>query len=218
MRHFVKLLFVPVLTAGLVLSLPSVASAHNDIEFAAHGGYGFTGSHNVDFDGFADPQDGSLSFDPAPIYGALVGYRLEKEGFIYLSYSRQETTAYYRTRGNLDVDSSRGISFDYFQFGGYLESWRGPFAPFMGASIGLNRVAALGGAPGQDFFFGGVLEAGVKLELTHNIHLRLTGRLPITFINGESSAFCTGAAGCISILKADPLVQGQALLGVGFGF
>src|SRR6187431_1754352 len=168
--------------------LASPALAHNDYEFVAQGGYGFSGTQGIKDQDTGDAI-GAVSFDAAPVFLGLVGYRLEQDGFIYLSYSRQSTTAYYRDAKSVEVSGSRGVAFDNFQFGGYLESWRGPFAPFMGASVGFAQISALGG-PGNDFFFEAELDAGVKWEIVHWMHLRFTGRLPFTFLAGESSALC----------------------------
>jgi len=50
------------------------------------------------------------------------------------------------------------------------------------------------------------------------LDLRLIGRMPVSFISGEAAAFCVGGAGCAVRYSGQPLLQGQALLGLGVHF
>jgi hypothetical protein len=205
----------PLLTAALlgVLFVPAEALAHNNVEFAAQGGLNLSGSMPLTIGGV----DGSASFDPAFAFSGIAGYRIEQEGFIYLEYSRSETTAYFRPNGAA-TSGSQGVSFDHFQFGGYLEGWRGPIAGFLGFSVGAVRTAAVGGGQGSDVSFAGVIEGGAKIEIIHELHIRLSGRMPINFLSGESQVFCVTGAGCVATLHGDPLIQAQLLAGIGVGF
>lgn len=191
----------------------SPAEAHNDFEIDVYGGYGLSGSVPVEGANF----QGQVSVDGAPVYGLMAGYRLEKDGFIYLSYSRQETMMHFFPKGQSTAGGSRGASFDWIQFGGYVEAWRGPLAPYFGFSLGTTRTAALGTGL-QNWSFSAVLDAGVKLELLSFLHLRLMGRVPVTLIGGESRVFCLVGERCVATLSGEPLVQGQLLLGLGVGF
>ncbi|HSC88492.1 MAG TPA: hypothetical protein VLC09_14515 [Polyangiaceae bacterium] len=193
---------------------PSVASAHNNVEFAAQGGLNLSGNLPLTL----DRVDGAASFDPAFLWSVLAGYRLEQEGFIFLQYSRSETTGYFRPNGEITATGSQGIAFDWFQFGGYLESWRGPLAGLLGFSLGAMRTSAVGGGQGNDVSFSAVVEGGAKVEILRNLHLRFTARMPINFVSGESEVFCVTGAGCLATLHGDPLIQGQLLGGIGFGF
>lgn len=194
------------------------AAAHNNVEVAGYGGYAFTPGLDVENVAIGGRSvNGHVSFDAAPVFGGLVGYRLEKEGFIYLSYSRTETNAHFREKGDFAILGSRGISLDYFQFGGYIEKWRGPLAPFLGFSLGATRLGALG-AEGSNVNLSAVFDAGVKLEILRFLHLRLMGRIPFSFINGESQALCVTGSTCAVTLGGDPLIQAQVLLGLGLGF
>lgn len=180
------------------------------VEVVAFGGVGFTGDIGVS----TDTQSGSVSFDGAPVYGALLGFRAQRNGYVYLSYSRMVTTAYYRPSGGLESSAQTDVSFDYLQVGGNLEAPQGRIVPYLGVSIGATRLAPVNGS-GNDFSFSAVLDGGVKLMLAPFLDVRLIGRMPVSFVNGEAAALCVGGLGCAVHYSGHPLLQGQALLGVG---
>ncbi|MEI9947529.1 MAG: hypothetical protein WDO74_00720 [Pseudomonadota bacterium] len=180
------------------------------IEVVGFGGVGFTGDLGVS----SDTQSGNVSFDAAPVYGALLGFRAQQNGYAYLSYSRMVTTAYYRPSGGFETSGQTDVSFDYLQVGGNLEAPHGRVVPYLGLSIGATRLAPIDGS-GNDFSFSGVLDGGVKIMLTQFLDLRVIGRMPLSFVTGEAAALCVGGAGCAVRYSGQPLLQGQALLGLG---
>jgi hypothetical protein len=155
-----------------------------------------------------------VSFDGAPVYGALLGFRAQPSGYAYLSYSRMETTAYYRPSGGFETNGQANISFDYLQAGGNLEAPHGRVVPYLGLSIGATRIAPIDGS-GNDFSFSAVLDGGVKFKLTEFLDVRVIGRMPVSFVTGEAAALCVGGVGCAAFYSGQPLIQGQALLGLG---
>jgi len=180
------------------------------IEVVGFGGIGFTADLGVT----SDSQSGHVSFDSAPVYGGLVGFKAQRNGYAYLSYSRMQTTAYFRPSSGFETSGQTDVSFDYLQVGGNLEVPRGRVVPYLGLSIGATRLAPVDGS-GNDFSFSAVLDGGVKIMLLDFLDVRLIGRMPISFISGEAAALCVGGAGCAVRYSGQPLVQGQALLGVG---
>jgi hypothetical protein len=180
------------------------------VEVVGYGGVGFTGDIGVS----SDTQSGNVSFDSAPVYGALLGFRAQQNGYAYLSYSRMETTAYYRPSGGFETSGQANVSFDYLQAGGNLEAPHGRVVPYLGLSIGATRMAPIDGS-GNDFSFSAVLDGGVKFKLTPFLDVRLIGRMPVSFVSGEAAALCVGGVGCAVRYSGDPLLQGQALLGLG---
>ena len=186
------------------------AERERRIEVVGFGGVGFTADLGVS----SDTQSGNVSFDGAPVYGGLLGFKAQRHGYAYLSYSRMETTAYFRPAGGFETSRQTDVSFDYLQVGGNLEAPQGRVVPYLGLSLGATRLAPIGGS-GNDFSFSGVLDGGVKIMLTQFLDIRVIGRMPLSFISGEASAFCVGGAGCLVRYSGQPLLQGQALLGVG---
>lgn len=180
------------------------------VEVVAVGGVGFTGDIGVS----SDTQSGNVSFDGAPVYGALLGFRAQRNGYAYLSYTRMETTAYYRPSGGFETNAQTDVSFDYLQVGGNLEAPHGRVVPYLGLSIGATRLAPIDGS-GNDWSFSAVLDGGVKIMLADFLDLRVIGRMPLSFVNGEAAALCVGGVGCAVRYSGQPLLQGQALLGLG---
>ncbi len=180
------------------------------VEIIGYGGVGFTADIGVS----SDTQGGNVSFDSAPVYGGLIGFRAQPHGYAYLSYSRMQTTAYFRPSGGFETSGQTDVSFDYLQVGGNLEAPYGRVVPYLGLSIGATRLAPIDGT-GNDFSFSSVLDGGVKIMLTDFLDVRLIGRMPVSFVSGEAAALCVGGLGCAFHYSGQPLVQGQALLGVG---
>jgi len=205
-------------TVALAFSARSALAqeeAHRErrIEVVGFGGIGFTGDLGVS----SATQAGNVSFDSAPVYGGLLGFRAQRNGYAYLSYSRMQTTAYFRPSGGFDASGQADVSFDYLQVGGNLEAPHGRVVPYLGLSIGATRLAPVDGS-GNDFSFSAVLDGGVKIMLADFLDVRLIGRMPVSFISGEAAAFCVGGAGCAVRYSGQPLLQGQALLGLGVHF
>jgi hypothetical protein len=191
-------------------SAPAQEAKERRIEVVGYGGLGFTADLGVS----SDTQSGNVSFDSAPVYGGLVGFRAQPNGYAYLSYSRMETTAYFRPSGGFDTSRQADVTFDYFQVGGNLEAKRGRLVPYLGVSIGATRMAAVDGN-GEDFSFSAVLDTGLKVMLLDFLDVRVIGRMPVNFVTGEAAALCIGGAGCAVRYSGQPLLQGQVLLGVG---
>ncbi|HET7544907.1 MAG TPA: outer membrane beta-barrel protein [Polyangiaceae bacterium] len=180
------------------------------IEVVGYGGVGFTADIGVS----SDVQGGNVSFDSAPVYGGLLGFRVQPNGYAYFSYSRTQTTAYFRPAGGFDTSGQTDVSFDYFQIGGNLEARHGRVVPYLGLSIGATRLAPIDGS-GSDLSFSAVLDGGVKIMLTDFLDLRVIGRMPVSFVSGDASALCVSGLGCAFHYSGQPLLQGQALLGLG---
>jgi len=208
---------ITALAATLAISLSTrYASAQEEaererrIEVVGFGGVGFTGDLGVS----SNTEEGNVSFDSAPVYGGLLGFKAQRHGYAYFSYSRMQTTAYFRPSGGFDTTRQADVTFDYFQVGGNLEAPQGRVVPYLGLSLGATRLAPVEGS-GNDVSFSGVLDGGVKIMLIPFLDIRLIGRMPLSFISGEAAALCVGGAGCAVRYSGQPLLQGQILLGVG---
>jgi hypothetical protein len=204
--------------------LSSEASADDHkFEIDVTGGYRFGGTLKVDLDDDPDADestedrtaDGQVSANGAPAFGAILGYRVQQNGFIFLGYSRQATTVRYRPEDPSFDTLETDASIEYFQFGGNLEATRGRLTPYFGFSLGMARFASLD--TGDDSYrFSMALDAGVKIRLLDFLHLRLLTRLPVTFTSGQ--VYCYTGAGCVFATKASPFVQGEVQAGLGLQF
>lgn len=200
-------------TLLIFVSTRAATAQERQLEVVGFGGVGFTGDLGVS----SGTEAGNVSFDSAPVYGGMLGYRAQSNGFAYFSYSRMETTAYFRPAGGFESSAQTNVVFDYFQLGGSLEARSGRVVPYLGLSLGATRLAPADGT-GNDFSFSAVLDGGVKIMLTPFLDVRLIGRMPVSFISGDASALCIGGRGCALHYSGQPLIQGQALLGAGLHF
>lgn len=196
-----------------IASLSQSASAQEHrLDLAGYGGWGYTADIAVESQTARD-ETGSVVVDSAPVYGALLGFRAQRNGYAYLSYSRMVSTAYFRPAGGFESTGQADVSFDYFQIGGSLEARRGRLVPYLGLSIGATSISLLD-EPGNDLSFSAVLDGGLKILLTDVLYLRAIGRMPVSFVSGEAAALCV-SGGCAFAYSGTPLLQGQVLLGAG---
>jgi hypothetical protein len=209
----------------LLVALATEKGAHAEptpiapkrIELSATAGARFGGSLDVEPEGATDSaNNGRLSFDDSPSYGGILGFRMQKYGFGFLSYSRQETTARFRQFSDEASQKTASASIEYFQVGGNLEITHGRITPYFGLSIGPARFASLESNGGDAWFFSAALDGGVKVRLLPFLYLRLLGRLPVTL--QSSSLYCFGGVGCVVAVHGQPLVQGEVQGGVTLAF
>ena len=201
-------------SALLIATLGSSASAHPDVEVAGVIGARVGGSARLTDSN--NDEIGKASVNSSLSYGGLAGYRLQPNGFGYISYSRQKTEMRYRATGSGSVDT-RDVSIEYFQIGGYLEIDRGKFFPYLGFSVGAGRLKELGGSA-EELRFSGVLDAGLKYQLLPILQLRLLARMPITILSGDAKVLCVSGAGCAATYGGQPFIQGEFQAGLGLTF
>lgn len=206
--------------------------AHEDFELDITGGYAFgtrlsagqedaSGEPVETVDAEGEPtgevQEGDFRMRGGFAFSGIFGYRMQPNGFIYFSYTRQQTEADYQATGANGVDLNTDASLEYFQFGGNVEMTRGIIVPYLGVSLGLARIAALGaGGDGARLFFAPVIDGGFKVDLHRHVHLRFLGRMPVVFTNKE--LFCTADSGCATVDKVKAMAQLQLHGGVGVSF
>lgn len=199
------------------VTIASPAEAHNPIELTAGAGYRLP--FGIDM-GRVDEagdllEDGRLSFEGAPVFTGIAGYRLQRDGFIYLSYTRGlHEVSYEGDDPDVGYKFSGSRVIEYYQFGGNVELTRGRFVPYMGFSLGLGRIAPLGGGDGR-LFFAPVLDPGVKIDLHEHIHLRFMARVPIMMTNKD--VVCSDS-GCVHAEQISPVAQLELLGGLVVSF
>lgn len=203
--------FPLLLIVTLVGTISGWCKAHNQFEVDATAGYRLGGGAGVTIEG----QEGWIGFDGAPSYGGIFGYRLQPDGFVFLSYSRQQAALTYT--GDAGASATSGVSVEYLHFGGNIETTRGRLTPYIGVSVGATRFADLSGNSGQQWFFSAALDGGVKFEVHEFVHLRLLGRLPFTVLSSDATVLCPGG-GCVAAPEGQPMVQVELQGGVGVSF
>jgi hypothetical protein len=202
----------PLLSAILLTVRP--ASAHNHFELDVALGYRLFGGIDT-----GDPTPaGRISFDSSPVWGPVFGYRIRRDAFVYLNYTRQETTARFTPAGQALSTESGEIAVDTVQFGGNVERTYGRFVPYLGISIGFAHLGPRNRTARDEWNFTFAFDGGLKFDITPWLHLRALGRLPVTFYGGESSVLCLSGAGCLVKLDGEPSIQLEALGAIGVSF
>lgn len=195
------------------------ALGHNLIEISATAGYRFGGRAKVQLDrlGDSNPPVGKFVLEGSPSFGAIVGLRVSHDAFAYFSYTRQQTTFRFEdTSGNVVQQNASGkLAVEYYQLGGNIEMTHGMVVPYLGASIGFSRFYSYGRGADR-LFFAPMLDGGIKIDLHEHVHLRVLGRLPIVFSQGN--LYCRDGYACIELDKFSPIVQGELQAGVGVSF
>lgn len=192
-----------------------LAGEDHQIELDATVGTRFGGALDVTLDSDDGDIPGRISADSSIAFGGILSYRFQSNGFVFLNFSRQETEVHFRPN-NIDQESVKtNGAIDYLQFGGNLEITRGALTPYFGFSIGAAHFASHEDG-GDTWRFAGAFDGGVKFRILPFLHLRLLGRLPITFVDGE--LYCYTGYGCAVVSHGAALVQGEVQVGVGLDF
>jgi hypothetical protein len=204
------------LLAGVLGVRPAAAHEHFEVDLAL--GYRALGGVDT-IETETSPDDpGFVGLDGSFVWSPIVGYRVRHDAFLFLSYTRQETTARFTPNGSALSTSSGGLAQDSIQFGGTVEKTAGRFVPYLGLSVGVLRLSALGRAARDEWDFSATLEGGLKFDVARWLHLRLLGRLPLTFYGGKSSVLCLTGDNCLVELDGQPSIQAEVLGGIGVSF
>jgi hypothetical protein len=204
---------------GLGLSLfffASHAAAEDRFEIGAHGGYLFGGTAHAE----SPTLRSTATIESAPSYGGFVDVALRRGAFAELSYTRQPT--------ELSLRLSDGTSYrydllvQYFQIGGLLE-FRTPtvdwLRPTFGGTLGATVFTANDDRASYEEWRASILlEAGLKIRLTHFLGLRLRARGFATFLTDDSALFCASGRGCAYAFTGTALLQGEVAAGAYLSF
>lgn len=186
--------------------------AQNRVELDAALGYRFGGGADVEAEG----AEGRVTIGDEVAFTAILGYAVQPNGKVFLNYTRQVSTLYYLS-DDLQTRADTPFSTDVIQFGGNLELPRGRVVPYLGFSIGTTRFGSM--ELGYDSWaFSMALDGGLRVDITDWFHLRVLGRIPMTFATSEAGAFCVSPVGCVLLVSGGPIVQGEVYGGFGFTF
>ena len=163
--------------------------------------------------------EGRVSVNDSSAQGLIFNIKANPNGQYELLYSQQSTDA--DTHGFVDGDPSIDMDIEQFEFGGTYLFDGDNTRPFIALTVGMSRFdPELPGAQSENFFsasFGG----GVHLNANKRLGVRLEARAFATFVDDNSSIFCSsidGAGGCLIKLDGRILTQWEARAGVVFRF
>lgn len=134
-------------------------------------------------------------------------------------YARQSTEA--DTRDFFANDPVIELDVEYFHLGGtYL--FDGDLArPFIALGVGASRFDPSFDDASSESYFSASLGGGVQIAARNRLGLRLEARVFTTFVDSDSTFFCSsdgGAGSCLVQVDSRTLTQWEARAGLVFRF
>jgi opacity protein-like surface antigen len=205
-RTFLIMIVAAVAAAALI---PLTARAA-EVEVTPFAGHTWGGS-------FTDAVTGdTLSVDDTTNYGLMVDIRQDERSQIELYVSRQATRLK-ADQGLFTGNPLFDLDIEYYHIGGTYTEAEGSTKPYVVGTIGATHMVPKG--PGLEALtrFSLSLGAGVKVQATKRIGLRLEGRWFGTLFNGNGAVFCSNGA-CALNVQGDLFSQFVVNAGVSFVF
>ena len=168
-----------------------------------------------------DEMDGSGEFElnDSNAFGIMLDIKANPNGQWELLYAKQSTEI--DTQGLFVNDPLIDLDVEYFHFGGtYLFDGK-DVRPFIALTVGLSRFDPQFADLDTENFFSASFSGGVQLNATGRLGARLEGRVFTTFVDSESSFFCSSAGGagaCLIQLSGTTVTQWEARAGLVFRF
>ena len=162
---------------------------------------------------------GSVKLNDSNAVGIILNFEAKPKGQFELLYASQRTDA--DTFGFFANDPKIDMDVDTLQFGGtYL--FDGEFTrPFIALTIGATRFDPTLPDSSSESFLSASFGGGIHIWARNRIGIRLEGRMYTTFVNDDSSIFCSsinGAGACNIRIDARTLTQWEAHGGLVFRF
>ena len=178
-------------------------------------GYRLGGDFAVDGPTSGTTQDADL--DDHGSFAIALNLRRDELSQYELFYSRQET--------NLEPDSPLGplgINVEYLHIGGTLVADDEILLkPYVVGGLGLTRLTPEPGRVSDNTRFSVSLGGGVRVPFSQNFSLRLEARGFLTFVNTDSSFFCSSSSAggfCAIRGSGSTFIQYELLAGAAFAF
>lgn len=210
--------YLPLLLLSALVALPAAAqNGGTRVEFTPFASFGFEGNFDDGFDYDEDFDD--LRVDDANGYGLIVGFPVNRNFTVELSYSQQDTEIY------LDEDflglplTLVELDIEYLHIGATFNFGSGHVQPFLGLSGGITRFKPDTAFDDYDeeTRFSAALSGGLKIYFTDNFGIRLQGRVLSTLIDDDEEAFC-GRRECYYYDADTYLYQGELAAGLILAF
>jgi hypothetical protein len=196
----------------LILVLLSPTAHAQTVELTPFGGYRFGGSFDVIDD------RGALEVKEAAAFGATLGFRVDENGELEASYSRQDSRL--RVDGFFTSRPLFDLAVETYQLGGnYLFRDEGVrVRPYLGVGLGVTRFVPEPENLESETRFSASLAVGVKIYLGDHFGLRFETRGFFTVLESDSTVFCDSLSGCFVRTSGSELSQGEVRGGLIFAF
>lgn len=211
-RNFV--MWVTIATVSLCYTTPSVAQGNSyKFEITPFSSYRIGGQF--------DEKDGDGRFDlnESAAYGIMLNVLANPNGQWELLYARQNTNA--DTQGFIIDDPQINLEVEYFHLGGTYLFDGDNIRPFIALTLGLSHFDPDLPGLSSESFFSASFGAGLQLNANKRLGVRLEGRVFSTFVDSDSTIFCSSEGGtgtCLIQVAGTILTQWEARAGLVFRF
>lgn len=186
---------------ALAFFLSAAAASAGELELAPFGGLQFGGSVNSSLDGRRFDLGAGFTWGATLDVPVTPGWRVE------LLFSRQDTELSSRGRDRLRLTVERYLV-------GIQEEKGADRTKFFGVFLlGATRFAPSLSGYSPDLRFTAGLSLGVKHAVSGHIALRAEARG--FFVNGDSGSGLVCSGGCLFVINAQGLWQGDVSAGIG---
>lgn len=171
--------------------------------------------------GSFDEKDGDsrVELNDSSAAGFILNIEANPNGQYELLYAKQSTDA--DTRGFFVNDPTIDMDVEYFQFGGTYLFDGDKTRPFIALTLGMTQFDPALADTGSESFFSASFGGGVQINARSRLGIRLEARVFTTFVDDDSSIFCSsvgGAGACLIQIDAKTLSQWEARAGLVFRF
>ncbi len=162
-------------------------------------------------------ETGEFDVESSINYGVVVDIDLSRYAYrgsmVELMYLRQDSELTRRFYYGAQPETLFDIAVEYYMIGGVQKTQRGNTEPFLGFLLGAARFAPKDSRYSDEWRFAVSLGAGVKVQASERLGLRLHGRLLMPIQAYGGGMWC-GPAGCgASVGGSTTLLQGD--IGIG---
>ena len=166
-----------------------------------------------------DSGDGRIDLRDSEALGFAFNFLANPNGQYEFVYARQSTEA--DTRAFFANDPVIDLDVEYFHLGGTYLFDGDAARPFVALGIGASRFDPSFDGASSESYFSASLGGGVQIAAKNRIGLRLEARVFTTFVDSDSTFFCSsdgGAGSCLVQVDARTLTQWEARAGLVFRF
>lgn len=107
---------------------------------------------------------------------------------------------------------------DYYHLGGTVEFSSKRLRPYFALTMGATRFDLALPDISDEWRFSIGVGGGFKAYVSDRVGVRVDGRIWPTFVNTAGGFFCSASTGCLVSIRSDFFVQGNATVGLFFGF
>lgn len=173
--------------ACLLLAAPVSGQENLDFELTPFAAYRIDGE-------FEDDETGEeFDLDDSEAFGLILNIRAKPQGQWEILYARQSTEV--DTAGTFVNSESIDLDVHYFQLGGTYLYDGDRVIPFIALTLGVTHFDPDLADLDSENNFSASFGAGIKMELSQRVGLRLEGRVYSTFLESESRIFCSSSFG-----------------------